>query len=239
MHESANGWALVICDVDAGSIKGGPSNVREHWLAVLADHWPGHPAPLFIDRRHGHVSARLVESYCYAAVRNGSVPLVLGGDHAVTYFAYSGVRQALHATPDLVHFDAHHDAWPAENITNYSFTRHLRRQGVVVDSRGVREEWPSDIPAQNMHSSGELVYLSIDVDVLDPQVLPAVSFPVPSAADGPRLDLQWLESELNDAVAGRRIVAADIVEWAPSAAEDSGADIVAGVLGRVRRLGPG
>lgn len=236
MHESGDRWAVILCDVDAGSTKSGPSNVRDHWLSVLAAQWPDHPPPLFIDRRHGQIAARLVESYCFAAVTAGLIPLVLGGDHATTYFAYSGVRQAVKATPDLVHLDAHHDAWPTENITNYSFTWHLRRQGVVVDSLGVREEWPAGVSSRRPERESDLVYLSIDVDVLDPQVLSAVSFPVPIGAHGPSTNMEWLDSQLNDAVAGRRLVAADIVEWVPMAAPDPGDDVVGGVLSSVIRL---
>ena len=237
MHESGNRWAVILCDVDAGSIKSGPSNVRDHWLSVLTAQWPDHPPPLFIDRRHGQIAARLVESYCFAAVTAGLTPLVLGGDHATTYFAYSGVRQAIKAMPDLIHFDAHHDAWPAENITNYSFARHLRRQGVVVDSIGMREKWPSGMPSRRPARESELVYLSIDVDVLDPQILSAVSFPVPIGSHGPNTNLEWLGNQLNDAVDGRRLVAADIVEWVPMAApDDPGDDVVGGVLSSVLQL---
>lgn len=237
MHESGNRWAVILCDVDAGSIKSGPSNVRDHWLSVLAAQWPDHPPPLFIDRRHGQIAARLVESYCFAAVTAGLTPLVLGGDHATTYFAYSGVRQAVKAMPGLIHFDAHHDAWLAENITNYSFAWHLRQQGVVVDSFGVREEWPSGMPSQRPERESDLVYLSIDVDVLDPQILSAVSFPVPISSHGPNTNLEWLENQLNGAVEGRRLVAADIVEWVPMAApEDPGDDVVGGVLSSVLQL---
>lgn len=211
----------IICDYDAGSIIPGPSCVRDLWLEMMAGSAPSEP-PLFVDRRNGGIAHRLVESFAWSIASSGGGPLLLGGDHSLTYSSYAGVAQALGVRPVVVHLDAHHDAWPTEGVTNYSVIWHLRAAGVQVRSIGVRElERPSSAPParsqwDHLPLSADHIYLSIDFDVLAPAVFPEVSFISPvEEADGPR-DLAWLASQIRTAAESGTIVAADLVEWVPA-----------------------
>ena len=64
---------------------------------------------------------------------------------------------------------------------------------------------PDDFP--------ELVYVSFDLDGLDPSVLPATGTPVPGG-----LEFYQALDLVSSACSGRKIVGFDIVELAPSAA---------------------
>jgi arginase len=158
---------------------------------------------------------------------NGRTPLILGGDHSITYPAVRAFRER--APFAILHFDAHADLYPAFQGDRFShacpFARimenGLARELVQVGIRtlsgvqaeqasryGVRvvgmDEWEggwefrSDLP----------VYLSIDLDVLDPAFAPGVSHPEPGGCSTRRL-ISTLQKIPN------RVIGADIVELNP------------------------
>lgn len=163
------------------------------------------------------------------------LPLFVGGDHSVSYpllLAYNDV-------PDLhiVQLDAHLDFSDERDGTRYSNSSPFRRaaeslpnlrhittiglRGVRFDAEAVeaartrghtllfREELPTYHLADIL-PAGKPVYLSIDVDVLDPALMPATSSPEP---DG----LSFREAaELIRLVAERNaLVGVDLVELTP------------------------
>jgi len=80
----------------------------------------------------------------------GAVPLVLGGDHAVTYADASGVADVLgHARVSMVHFDAHADTGDVEFGSLWGHGAPMRRlieSGALRGDRflqiGLRGYWP-------------------------------------------------------------------------------------------------
>jgi agmatinase len=82
--------------------------------------------------------------------RSGAIPLVLGGDHSVTYADGSGVADALgQGRVSMIHFDAHADTGDVEFGSLYGHGQPMRRlieSGSLRGDRflqvGLRGYWP-------------------------------------------------------------------------------------------------
>jgi arginase len=158
------------------------------------------------------------------------IPLVLGGDHFVSWPIVRAIRKK-HPKLTVLHFDAHPDlydsfdgdrnshACPFARIMEENLADRLVQVGVRtlnppqrqqaerfgVEQVEMRHWRPGRIPRLN----GPL-YISIDVDVLDPAFAPGVSHPEPGGMSTRELiaEIQGLSVE---------IVGADIVELNPEA----------------------
>jgi len=161
--------------------------------------------------------------------KSGSFPLLLGGDHSLTYWSV----EALAAQPlSVLHLDAHSDlaAIPGPAHCNASVaTALLRLPGVAsLVTVGLRGILPAhqdplrsghhlvsvkDLRQQGAEAIVDLLpadlpcYVSLDVDVLDPSIAPGTNSPEP---DG--LSFQEVREILVTAAKRRRIIAADVVE---------------------------
>jgi len=159
---------------------------------------------------------------------NGKFPVVLGGEHSITV---GGVRALVRRYPDLsvLQLDAHADLRQSHLGTKYSHACTLRRmmelcpvvgvgirslsaeEQAFVKQRGLRYFAPGAIAARDVVASlSALVYITIDLDVLDPAIMAAVGSPEPGG-------LGWGEVlALLKAVAGEReLVGFDLVELCP------------------------
>jgi agmatinase len=171
-----------------------------------------------------------------AAIRGGAVPVVLGGEHSLSYGAVTGVRRALDEPVGVVQIDAHADlrvAYQGEPHSHASVMELLTGEGVPLaqfgvralsaDERAMRLERgvffrdAEDLVVENTHAIAlpedfpKLVYVSFDVDGLDPAIMPATGTPVPGGL-GYYQALHLVESALK----GRRCVGFDVVELAPN-----------------------
>ncbi len=163
----------------------------------------------------------------------GQLPAMLGGEHSISAGA---VRVARERYPDLsvLQIDAHADMRDVYLETPHSHACVMRRiremaPAVSVGIRSLSEEEAEhlrDHPAPIwsvrrfrelqrrwdpiLESLGEHVYVTFDLDGLDPGILPATGTPEPGGLD-------WYEAvDLLQAVAQRRqIVGFDVVELAP------------------------
>ncbi|WP_170468769.1 agmatinase [Ruegeria arenilitoris] len=170
-----------------------------------------------------------------AAVRAGKVPVTLGGEHSLSYGAVIGVARALNQPVGIVQIDAHADlrnAYQGEKHSHASVMHLLAEEGIRLAQFGVRaistEEAKSrlknhvfhvdaeELVTGNIHSVDlpedfpELVYVSFDVDGLDPSQMPATGTPVPGGL-GYYQALRLVEHALK----GRTCVGFDVVELAP------------------------
>ena len=190
----------------------------------------------------GEARAR-IEAGIAALLADGARPIALGGDHSVTYPVLRAVGRA---EPELtiLHVDAHPDLYDEFEGDRYShacpFARimeeglasrlvqvgirtlngHQRRQaeryGVeIIDMRG----WES---GTRPHVAGA-VYVSIDLDGLDPAFAPGVSHRDPGGLST-RDVLGLIQG------AGGRLVGADVVEFNPKQDLGGITAIVAGKL---------
>jgi agmatinase len=166
---------------------------------------------------------------------DGKFPFVLGGEHTVTL----GALRALKAAGEVfgvIQFDAHADLRDEYEGSALSHACVMRRAiddlGLPLFQIGVRalslEEHQLRTDRQIPHLDAveiardglpetllppdfpEKVYVTFDVDGLDPSAMPSTGTPVPNG-------LSWRESFqcLDKIAAERKIIAADVVELAP------------------------
>ncbi len=170
-----------------------------------------------------------------ACVRAGKLPVTLGGEHSLSYGAVTGVARALKQRIGVVQIDAHADlrvAYQGEKHSHASVMNLLVNDGIKLAQFGVRalctQEADSrsangvfhvdaeELVTGNIHAVDlpedfpELVYVSFDVDGLDPSQMPATGTPVPGGL-GYYQALHLVENALK----GRRCVGFDVVELAP------------------------
>jgi agmatinase len=197
-------------------------------------------------------------------VRRGATPIVLGGDHTITFANGTGVANVLgHGEVALVHFDAHADTGETQWGHLYGHGTPMRRlidSGAVPGHRfvqiGLRGYWPppetvawmagqdmksylmTDITARGLHivvdeaveharaGGAEAVFLSIDIDVVDPGMAPGTGTPEPGGLTSRQLldTVRRLSRDLP-------IVGADVVEVSP--AYDGPGQITAFLANRV------
>jgi agmatinase len=206
-------------------------------------------------RSHAAIEATVGE-----VLAAGAIPVVLGGDHAITEPSVRAVAAA-HGPVGMVHFDTHTDTGTevfGVEISHGTFMRRLVDAGHVVGPRyaqiGLRGYWPGEeefgwqaeqgITSLFMHDVRDLgireavaraiaavgdgpVYLTVDVDVLDPAVVPGTGTPEPGGMTAAELLLavRTVAAELD-------LVGADVVEVIPMAvgSADPGALVAERVL---------
>ena len=197
------------------------------------------------------VEARVPLDRLEAAVRaiadGGAIPVILGGDHTITWPDVTGVARAVGwGRVSVIHFDAHADTGDVQwgGLIGHGLPmRRLIESGACRGDRflqvGLHGYWPEPPTLQWMAEQGmrsfemhevvsrgldavledafaiavddcDGVFLSVDVDVVDPGMAPGTGTPEPGGITG---------RQLLDAV--RRIaielpiVGADVVEVSP------------------------
>ena len=177
----------------------------------------------------------------------GAVPIVLGGDHSVTYANASGVADVLgHGQVALIHFDAHADTGESHYGHLHGHGTPMRRlieSGAVPGHRfaqiGLRGYWPSpdvvawmgdqrmrwwfmteiaergvepvvDDAIASVADDVAGVFISVDIDVVDPGMAPGTGTPEPGGMTSRDLldTVRRISREL-------KVVGADIVEVSP------------------------
>lgn len=171
-----------------------------------------------------------IEDFCRKVLKDGKMPVMIGGEHLVTLGAVRAVRQKF---PDvhILHFDAHtdlRDDYLGERLSHATVMRRIWE--LVGDGRvfqfGIRSgdksefEWAKEHVYTNKFNLDTLpevveglksvpVYLSIDLDVLDPSVFPGTGTPEAGGVSFSEL----LDGLLS--VKGLDIVGCDVNELAP------------------------
>ena len=162
-------------------------------------------------------------------LERGLAPLALGGDHSIT-FPIVAAFAARYRPLDLIQFDAHPDlydefegsrsshACPFARILERGLVRRLVQVGVRTMNAHQRAQAERfGVEVVEMRAWGPRrrfafdasVYVSVDVDVLDPAFAPGVSHREPGGASTRQLieAIRRLPS---------RVVGADVVEFNPS-----------------------
>ncbi|MCV6596573.1 MAG: agmatinase [Mangrovicoccus sp.] len=172
-----------------------------------------------------------------AAVLDGAIPVTLGGEHSLSFGAVMGVADALgdHRL-GVIQIDAHADLrkdYQGEKHSHASVMHLLTQQGIALAQFGVRAMSEEEEQARSengvFYRDGEdlvisgamsielpedfpkTVYVSFDVDGLDPSIMPATGTPVPGG-----LGYYQALSLVEHALKGRRCVGIDVVELAPN-----------------------
>jgi agmatinase len=234
--------AIREAQYTSGSIYSLQLDIEPFELLTVVDAGDANIVPAWIERGHALIYRKVHE-----VARTGAIPIVLGGDHSITWPSATAVAEVrLPGSVGIVHFDAHADTanddwgvlaghgtpmrrliesgavlgknfvqvglrgywppldvfeWMQENGLRYHFMKEIEERGAdaVVD----------DAIAEALDGA-DSIYLSIDVDVVDPGLAPGTGTPEPGGL---------MTRELLRAI--RRIVAAvdlagmDIVEVSP------------------------
>ena len=234
--------AIRQAQYTSGSIHSLQLGVEPFELLDVVDAGDANIIPAWIDRAHALIYRKIRE----VAV-TGAIPIVLGGDHSITWPSATAVAELRPpGSVGIVHFDAHadtaNDDWGV--LAGHGTPmRRLIESGAVPGKNfvqvGLRGYWPPVEVFEWMEAQGmryhfmheieergaeaviadaiaealdgpETVYLSVDIDVVDPGLAPGTGTPEPGGL---------LSRELLRAV--RQIVAAvdlcgmDIVEVSP------------------------
>jgi agmatinase len=170
-----------------------------------------------------------IETAIGGLVARGRRPIMLGGDHSITY----GAVRALSTTfPELsiVQFDAHPDLYDSlegdrwshacqfARILEEGLAKRLVQVGIRTMTGHQRDQaarFGVDVIDMRRWTAGERptanapVYLSIDLDGLDPAFAPGVSHLEPGG-----LSVRDVVTEIHRL--GNKLVAADVVELNPT-----------------------
>jgi arginase len=182
------------------------------------------------DTEAGERVRKTIEEAVRRITETGRRPLVLGGDHSITYPAVRGFR-ARHPRLAILHFDAHPDlydefegdryshACPFARIMEEGLADRLVQVGIRTMSGHQQEQARRfDVEVIEMKDFGDglqltfdvPVYLSFDLDVIEPGLAPGVSHREPGGLSV-RQALAVIQS-FDGVLAG-----ADFVEFNPSA----------------------
>lgn len=166
---------------------------------------------------------------------NKSMPVVIGGEHTVTYGVIKGYLDAGISDFGVVQIDAHadlRDAYEGNPLSHASVMRRVVDEGIPLYQLGIRAYCEEEIEARKQYGvhfqdANELVpgnimtidlpeafpkkvFFSVDIDGLDPSVFPSTGTPVPGG-------LPWYQTlSLFESVARQReIIGFDLMEFAP------------------------
>lgn len=182
---------------------------------------------------HEEMIAKVVEE-AGRILQAGKTLLTLGGDHFISLpLLRAAVKR--HGKLALLHFDAHTDTEKSDNPYYHgSMFYQATNEGLIDPAKsiqvGIRTEYDYDnydfavldATWANGHSAAEVeeriraavgdgpIYLSIDIDCLDPAYAPGTGTPVAGGLSSDKL-LQIIRS-----LQGLNIVAMDVMEVAPA-----------------------
>ncbi len=175
-----------------------------------------------------------IEAHATRILEAGSALLTLGGDHFISY-PLLRAHAKKHGTLALIHFDAHSDTWPDEEVARIdhgTMFYHAAREGLVdparsvqvglrttnddvmgfavLDAREVHRSTPEQIAERIRVRVGDHpVYLTFDIDCLDPAFAPGTGTPVCGGLSSHQA------LEILRGLRGINLVGMDVVEVAP------------------------
>jgi agmatinase len=175
-----------------------------------------------------------IEAHASSTIDQGPALLTLGGDHFITYpLLKAHVKK--HGGPlSILHFDAHSDTWADDDgrIDHGTMFYHAAKQGVVDPATsvqvGLRTHNPDTmgfnildgpwvhqfgieavIEAVKEKIGDKPVYVTFDIDCLDPSYAPGTGTPVCGGLSS------YQAMSILRGLRGLNIVGADVVEVAP------------------------
>jgi agmatinase len=190
---------------------------------------------------------RVIHEKVFRVASAGPIPIVLGGDHSITYPSAAAVARHHHPRKvGIVHFDAHADTGAEQwgNLYGHGTPmRHLIDEGWVDGANfvqvGLRGYWPEKETWDWMREHGlrwhtmaeieergseaviadaiaealdgpDCIYLSVDIDVVDPGMAPGTGTP----ESGGMLSRELLRA-IRQIVGQVDLVGMDVVEVSP------------------------
>lgn len=191
-----------------------------------------------------------VERRMTAILADGKFPVLIGGEHSVSIGAFRAMAKRYHNL-SIVQFDAHadmRDEYEGSPYNHASVMARAKELGVGITQVGIRsvarEELHNIDPERTFYAHnivghsgfeeqisaqlGRDVYLTIDLDVLDPAYLPSTGTPEPGG-----LSYMELLRVLKHIIKHHRVVGLDIVELCPNPAAKASDFLAAKLLYRI------
>ena len=198
--------------------------------------------PAWIERGHALIYRKVRE-----VAATGAIPIVLGGDHSITWPSASAVAEVRRpGSIGIVHFDAHADTadttwgvlaghgtpmrrliesgavagrnfvqvglrgyWPPVEVFEWMKAQRMRYHLMTeIEERGA-EAVIADAIAEALDGP-DAVYLSLDIDVVDPGLAPGTGTPEPGG-----LSSRELLRAVRQVVGSVELAGMDIVEVSP------------------------
>lgn len=188
----------------------------------------------FVDAHYPDTIIQTIQDHIARIVNADVLPLSFGGDHFVTYPILRAIAEK-HGPVALLHFDAHCDTWEddGERFDHGSMFLRAKNEGLInVDKSvqvGIRTYNDSDhgfeiLTAPWVHRNGvdatidaikervgdSKVYMTFDIDCLDPAYAPGTGTPVAGGLTAAQA------LEIVRSIGALNFVGADVVEVAPS-----------------------
>ncbi len=234
--------AIREANYRTGSLNSLQLGVRPFEVLTVVDAGDANIVPAHLERGHAMVYRKVRE-----VAETGAIPIVLGGDHSITWPSATAIDELRRpGRVGVVHFDAHADTanddwgvlaghgtpmrrliesgaiegrnfvqvglrgywppvetfdWMKANGLRYHFMTEIEERGaeaVIADAIGQALDGP------------DFVYLSLDIDVIDPGMAPGTGTPEP----GGMLTREVLRA-IRQVVAAVELVGMDVVEVSP------------------------
>ena len=230
---------------------GAPQAIRAAFHSSSSNYWAESGVDLGVEGAFADAGDLRFTSDAFTTIENavgelvdeGLRPVCLGGDHSITLPIVRALGQRI---PDLtiLHFDAHPDlydelegnrqshACPFARIMEEKKAKHLIQVGIRTLNGHQREQAQKfgveiiemrQLPALDRMKLSGPVYISFDMDVLDPAFAPGISHREPGGMSVREVLAHW------SAVTGK-LVGADIVEFNPAQDISNMTSIVAAKL---------
>lgn len=186
------------------------------------------------DCEGGLLSVKHIQTHVETILASGAASLLLGGDHFISYPSLCA-HAKVHGPLSLIHFDAHTDTWPSsgEGINHGTMFYKAAKEGIVLpdssiqigirttnhDTLGYQVVSASDVHRQGCAAviaqikervGNNPVYLTFDIDCLDPAFAPGTGTPVPGGLSS------FQALDIIRGLIGINLVGMDVVEVAPS-----------------------
>jgi agmatinase len=188
----------------------------------------------FVDPHYPEEIVSTIEAHITSILNAGASPLSLGGDHFVSYPILRAIAKH-HGPVALLHFDAHPDTWSddGKRLDHGSMFLRAKNEGLINTDQsmqvGIRTYNDSDFgfdiltaPWVHRHGTDAVikaiiervgdakVYLTFDIDCLDPAFAPGTGTPVVGGLSSAQaLDIVRGLAALN-------FVGMDVVEVSPA-----------------------
>ncbi|HEX7061896.1 MAG TPA: agmatinase [Woeseiaceae bacterium] len=176
-----------------------------------------------------------IERHAAAIIGTGTAVLALGGDHFISWPLLQAHAKRHGAPLSLLHFDAHTDTWSDEDgrVDHGTMFWHAVREGLVdparsvqigirttnddtlgfniIDAARVHRQGVDAVVADTQRILGDRpVYLTFDIDCLDPAFAPGTGTPVCGGL------CTWQATAILRGLAGLPVIGMDVVEVAPA-----------------------
>jgi agmatinase len=169
--------------------------------------------------------------------KQNKIPVILGGEHSITFGAVNGVYKGLNFSKfeeiGIIQIDAHADLrknYESQVHSHASVMYLLSKSKYKVAQFGVRALSKEEVKNRNIFeifyfdvediknnkdlrlpkNFPQNIYITFDVDGLDPSIMPATGTPVPGGL-GFNESLQLIKSLIR----GRKVIGFDVVEFSP------------------------